>query len=248
MKTLITHTLCLLSLLAVPMAAAEPDAVFDVLQATNQYLAAVSAEESQNANTYVDASKQTTRVSANVSGLFGTSRIALNDNLLLRANPDGVEAVMGHEIGHYVLNHQWKLITYMLLIIAACFALTKVLFKVISARRSEAWGLRGIDDYAAFPLLNAVATTLIFLCTPLLYSVIYVHEYEADLFAINATQNPEASAEVALLTAEYRKLHPPAWEEAWLNHHPSPYVRIVTAMRWRAENLPVEVEVHEDEN
>jgi STE24 endopeptidase len=174
--------------------------------------------------------------------------IALNDNLLLRASPDGVEAVMAHDIGHYVLNHQWKLLTYMLLIIAACFALTNVLFKMIYARRGEAWGIRGIDDYAAFPLLNAVAMTLTFLCTPLLYSVVYVHEYEADLFAINATQNPEAWAEVALLTAEYRKLHPPAWEEAWLNHHPSPYVRIYTAMRWKAENLPVEVEVREDEN
>ena len=29
-----------------------------------------------------DASKQTKRVSANVAGLFGTTRIALNDNLL----------------------------------------------------------------------------------------------------------------------------------------------------------------------
>jgi STE24 endopeptidase len=77
-----------------------------------------------------------------------------------------------------------------------------------------------------------------FLATPALYKIVYVHEVEADLFAINATQNPEAWAEVALMTAEYRKLHPPQWEENWLNHHPSPYARIYMAMRWRAENLP----------
>lgn len=34
----------------------------------------------------VDASKQTKRVSANVSGLFGSSRIALNDNLINRTS------------------------------------------------------------------------------------------------------------------------------------------------------------------
>ena len=186
----------------------------------------------------VDESKQTTRVSANVSGLFGTSRIALNDNLLNRASADGVEAVMAHEIGHYVLNHQWKLITYILLIFVICFAATNATFKAIFRRRGEAWGLRGIDDYAAFPLLYAVATVYMFLATPALYKIVYVHEVEADLFAINATQNPEAWAEVALMTAEYRKLHPPQWEENWLNHHPSPYARIYMAMRWRAENLP----------
>jgi STE24 endopeptidase len=186
----------------------------------------------------VDESKQSTRVSANVSGLFGTSRIALNDNLLNRASADGVEAVMAHEIGHYVLNHQWKLITYILLIFVICFAATNATFQAIFRRRGEAWGLRGIDDYAAFPLLYAVATVYMFLATPALYKIVYVHEVEADLFAINATQNPEAWAEVALMTAEYRKLHPPQWEENWLNHHPSPYARIYMAMRWRAENLP----------
>jgi STE24 endopeptidase len=186
----------------------------------------------------VDESKQSTRVSANVSGLFGTSRIALNDNLLSRASDDGVEAVMAHEIGHYVLNHQWKLITYILLIFVICFAATNATFKAIARRRGEEWGIGGIDDLAGFPLLYAVATVYMFLATPALYKIVYVHEVEADLFAINATQNPEAWAEVALMTAEYRKLHPPQWEENWLNHHPSPYARINMAMRWRAENLP----------
>jgi STE24 endopeptidase len=44
----------------------------------------------------VDASRQTTRISANVSGMFGTGRITLNDNLLNRCSPACIEAVMGH--------------------------------------------------------------------------------------------------------------------------------------------------------
>ena len=55
-----------------------------------------------------DASKQTTKMSAHVSGLAGSAQISLNDNLMNRAAPEEVEAVLGHEMGHYVLNHVYK--------------------------------------------------------------------------------------------------------------------------------------------
>ena len=173
--------------------------------------------------------------------------VAVSIGLLQRFSRDEVKAVMAHEIGHYVLNHQWKLITYLFLIFVACFAGTNIGFKAIAKRHGEDWGIRGIDDYAGLPLLYAVATVFMFIATPLMFRITYVHEYEADLFAINATQNPDAWAEVALMTAEYRKLHPPSWEENWLNHHPSPYVRIFTAMRWKAEQ-PEPTEIRDDRN
>lgn len=195
----------------------------------------------------VDASKQTNRVSANVSGLFGTTRIALNDNLLNRATPDGVEAVMAHEIGHYVLNHIWKTMTYFVLIFLVGFALTSAAFNAIVKRRGSKWGVRGVEDYAGFPLLYAIAAVFFFVTTPMFNTLTRVHEVEADLFAINATQNPDAWSEIALLTAEYRKLHPPAWEEKYLNHHPSPWARIHMAMVWKAEHLPAdEAVVHSE--
>ncbi len=55
-----------------------------------------------------DASRQSNRVSANVSGLAGTLRISLNDNLLKRCTLPEIETTMGHEMGHYVLNHIYK--------------------------------------------------------------------------------------------------------------------------------------------
>ncbi|MHA1544752.1 MAG: M48 family metalloprotease, partial [Alphaproteobacteria bacterium] len=48
---------------------------------------------------WFDASEQTTRFSANVSGMFGTTRISLNDNLLNGAELPEIKSVMGHEIG-----------------------------------------------------------------------------------------------------------------------------------------------------
>ena len=69
----------------------------------------------------MDASKQTTRMSANVSGFGKTMRITLNDNLLRRGSLEEIEAVMGHEMGHYVLNHIPKDITFFLVVILAGF-------------------------------------------------------------------------------------------------------------------------------
>ena len=71
----------------------------------------------------VDASRQTTRVSANVSGILGTERITLNDNLLSRASPEAIQAVLGHEMGHYVLNHVYKLLLAFGVIVVVGFAL-----------------------------------------------------------------------------------------------------------------------------
>ena len=194
----------------------------------------------------VDESKQTNRVSANVSGVFSSARIALNDNLLNRASPEAVEAVMAHEIGHWVLNHIWKSLALFSLVFLLGFAATNLLFAAMLRKKGQAWGIRGIDDYAGFPLLYAIGSVIIFLATPMFYKITYVQEAEADIFAINAIDNPDAWAEVALLTAEYRKLRPPQWEENWLNHHPSPHARVYMAMRWKAEHLSKDEEDSDD--
>src|SRR6185369_14425185 len=56
----------------------------------------------------VDASRQSLHDNAYVVGLLGTQRIALYDTLLSSYEPAEIEFVMGHEMGHYVLNHVWK--------------------------------------------------------------------------------------------------------------------------------------------
>ncbi|MDE2300500.1 MAG: M48 family metallopeptidase, partial [Burkholderiales bacterium] len=69
-----------------------------------------------------DASRQTTRVSANVAGIFGSASVRLNDNLMNRGSDEEIEAVLGHEMGHYVLNHVYKGVTFFGLLIVAGFA------------------------------------------------------------------------------------------------------------------------------
>ncbi len=185
----------------------------------------------------VDASKQTNRVSANVAGMFGTMRIALNDNLLRRVSLPGIKAVMGHEMGHYVLNHVPKSILYLILVLAAGFAFLRWAFDRVLASRGERWGIRGIADPAGLPLLAAILSAFFFVLTPLNNTFIRSSEAEADIFGLNASREPDGMAEVALMLSEYRKISPGPVEEWIFYDHPSGRNRIHMAMQWKAEHL-----------
>jgi STE24 endopeptidase len=186
----------------------------------------------------VDASRQTTRVSANVSGILGTTRIALNDNLLKQCTLPEIRAVMAHEMGHYVLNHGAKLLTYLGIFVLVGFALTRILFDTAVRRWGEKWGVRGVTDPAGLPLLALIFSTLLFLATPFLNTVVRVTEREADAFGINTAREPDGMAEVALKLGAYRKLSPTPLEEFIFYDHPSGRARIRMAMDWKAANLP----------
>ena len=185
----------------------------------------------------VDASRQTTRVSANVSGILGTTRIALNDNLLAQCTLPEIRAVMAHEMGHYVLNHGAKLLTYLGIFVLIGFALTRILFDATVRNWGEKWGVRGIADPAGLPLLSLIFSTLLFLATPLLNTVVRVTEREADAFGINTSREPDGMAKVALKLGSYRKLNPTPLEEFIFYDHPSGRARIRMAMDWKAANL-----------
>ena len=186
----------------------------------------------------VDASRQTTRVSANVSGLLGTTRVALNDNLLEQCTRPEIRAVMAHEMGHYVLNHGAKLLTYLGIFILIGFALTRSLFDVVIKRWGEKWGVRGIGDPAGLPLLALILSTLLFIATPFLNTVVRISEREADAFGINTSREPDGMAKAAIKLGVYRKLDPTPLEEFIFFDHPSGRARIRMAMDWKAANLP----------
>src|SRR5437762_6471960 len=186
----------------------------------------------------VDASRQTTRVSANVAGFLGTTRIALNDNLLKQCTLPEIREVMAHEMGHYVLNHGAKLLTYFGIFILIGFAFSRTLFEVAVRRWGEKWGVRSIADPAGLPLLVLILSTFVFVVTPFLNTVVRVTEREADAFGINTSREADGMAKVALKLGAYRKLDPTPLEEFIFFDHPSGRARIRMAMDWKAANLP----------
>jgi len=186
----------------------------------------------------VDASRQSTRISANVSGFLGTERITLNDNLLKRASLPEIEAVMGHEMGHYVLNHIYKGLVFAFILITVGFAVLRWGFERALRRWGTRWGVRSIGDVAGLPLVVLIVSIYGFVIRPIQNTWTRTAEFEADVFGLNAARQPDGMAEVSLKLGEYRKLDPGPIEEWIFYDHPSGRVRIHTAMRWKAENLP----------
>lgn len=184
-----------------------------------------------------DASRQTKRISANVSGFLGTTRISLNDNLLNRTTPAETRAVMAHEIGHYALGHINELILSLSVMAAVAFLLTNLGFGTLHGAFGGWWGVRDIADPAGLPVIVFMLSLLGMLATPVTNTMIRTNEAEADLFGLNAAREPDGFATTALKLSEYRKLDPIPWEEFVFYDHPSGRSRIAMAMKWKAEHL-----------
>ena len=187
---------------------------------------------------WFDASKQTTRISANVSGLFGVTRISLNDNLLNKTSLPEIKAVLGHEMGHYVLNHLFKLTVYLSLLYGIAFAAVHVGLEHALARWGTRLGLRGRADPSGLPLFVAIFSVVWFVLTPLINTVVRTTEAEADAFGLNAAREPQGFAMAAMRLSTYRKLSPGGLEEFLFYDHPSGYDRVHRAMIWLKENTP----------
>jgi STE24 endopeptidase len=184
-----------------------------------------------------DASRQSTRISAFVTGFLGTERIVLNDNLLKRCSLAEIEAVMGHEMGHYVMHHAYKGLMFFGIILVLAFAFLRKSSEWALKRWGDKWRTHSAGDLAALPLFAFLILAFLFVLTPIDNSYSRMEEYEADIFGLNAAREPDAEAEVDLKLADYRKLDPGTLEEIIFYDHPSGRVRVYAAMRWKAEHL-----------
>jgi STE24 endopeptidase len=185
----------------------------------------------------IDASRQSTRMSANVSGMGHTMRITLNDNLLRRGSPEEIQSVMGHEMGHYVLNHVYKGTLFFGVLIVIFFAFLSWALDWSLKRWRETWQIRGVGDTAVLPLVVLLASIFFLVLTPISNTYTRTGEHEADMFGLNASRQPDGFAQAAIHLGEYRKMSPGPVEEWIFYDHPSGRQRIYDAMRWKAENL-----------
>jgi len=183
-----------------------------------------------------DASRQSNRVSANVNGFANTQRISLNDNLLKRCTLPEIETTMGHEMGHYVLNHEYKGLVMIGVVIVIGFAFLNWGLNSSLGRWGEKWEVRGMTDVAVLPLAVIWFSLFFFLITPVTNTISRTMEFEADMYGLNAAQQPDGEANVDMLLGEYRKLDPGPIEEFIFYDHPSGRTRITAAMRWKAEH------------
>jgi len=187
---------------------------------------------------WFDASKQTKRISANVAGLAGTTRIALNDNLMNGTTLPEIRAVMGHEMGHYKLNHGLWLTLAFALAFGFGYWVIHRMFGRFQRRYGDPWDVRDLSDPAGLPLAMAIFAVVMYLLTPFTNSIVRTAESQADAFGLDAAREPHGFASVSMRLSTYRKLDPSPIEEVIFYDHPSGRARVSRAMNWLADHPP----------
>jgi STE24 endopeptidase len=181
-----------------------------------------------------DGSRQSDRYTANVSGLFGTARVAMSDTMFKQgADLAEVRGVVGHEMGHYAHAHILWTVGVLVVLSALGFWLTDRLYP-LAHRLLRADRVGDISDPAGLPVLALVLAFLGVLATPVFATMTRTMEEDADHFSLVHANEPDGLSKALIKTAEYRAPSPSAVEEFLFYDHPSVENRIRRAMEWKA--------------
>jgi STE24 endopeptidase len=183
-----------------------------------------------------DASRQTRLLNAHVSGIGGAARISVDDTTLRATSDSMLRAVVGHEIGHYVMHHEIQGIITDTLIMSAGFALIALGTRKVVQRLGERWQMSDVGDIASLPVFWGLYLLWGFASLPFSNAISRTFEHQADLYGLNASQAPLGLAEFMIHDADTVRLSPTSLEYALFYDHPSDAERVATAMQWRAAN------------
>jgi STE24 endopeptidase len=142
----------------------------------------------------VNKSVDTKALNAYVTGVFGTKRIVLWDTLLARLDRAEVLAVMGHEMGHYVLGHVWWGIGLAVLFsFGTLFAVDRA-GRRLTGRFRARFRFDQLADIASLPLLVLLFRFAWFALLPVGNAFSRHWEHEADRFSLELTHDNHATA------------------------------------------------------
>lgn len=170
----------------------------------------------------VNKSEDTKMLNGYVAGLLNTKRIVLWDTLTEKLNPDQVLVVMGHEMGHYVLGHTWKLVLFFsLLILVILYAVHRTAATMID-RFQHRFGFDKLSDIASLPLLVLLFSVFLLAATPIAFTFTRHLELEADRFGLEITQDNHAMATGLLFLHNQNLRHPRPGilYKLWRSWHP----------------------------
>ena len=185
-----------------------------------------------------DASRQSRLLNAHVSGFGSSARISIDDSTLAHTSDPMLRAVVGHEIGHFIMDHTIQYVVWSSLLMGVGFLVIALVMRWVLPRFGPAWGLAGEGDIATMPLFWGLFLMWGFLTLPVDNAIVRSEEHQADLFGLNASRAPHGLAEFMIHDADVARLQPTALEYALFFTHPSDAERVMTSMQWRAANLP----------
>ncbi len=160
----------------------------------------------------MDMSRQTRKANAFVAGIGRTHRIVLGDTLIEHFEPEEVEFVIAHELGHYVSRDTWRLI------FAAEVATAVLLGLVALAERSA-----DRDETLRIARIAALLGAGMQILRPGLAAFSRSREWAADRFALGATKDAQAGASAfrRLRDQNLAEEEVPGWYEFFFGTHPS---------------------------
>jgi STE24 endopeptidase len=183
----------------------------------------------------VDKSTDTKTLNAYVAGFGATKRIVLWDTTIARLDEPELLFVMGHEMGHYVLGHTWKLIgLFSVLIVLVLYVVHRTAGWLIGRYRTQ-FGFTALADVASLPLILLLFSLCGFMASPLALAFTRHYEHEADRFGLEITRanRPAALAFVKLQQENLANPRPHWLVRLWRASHPTLAERIEFANGYR---------------
>jgi STE24 endopeptidase len=181
----------------------------------------------------MDNSKRSSHGNAYFTGFGAAKRIVLFDTLISRLEPNEIEAVLAHELGHFSRRHVWK---RMVLAFGTSLALLALLGWLIGQEWFyAALGVRTQSTAMALVLFFMVAPAFTFLLQPLASLYSRLHEFEADAYAASHTPARDlAGALVKLYQDNAATLTPDPVHSAFYDSHPPAMQRITRLQTYQA--------------
>jgi len=184
----------------------------------------------------VNASKDTKKLSAYVTGLGQTQRIVLYDNLIGAMAPAEILFVLGHEMGHYLLHHIWIGLAFAVcFIFLAGYISHRVMARVIAANQSR-FGFDRLSSFASLPLIFLCFGICGFVSSPVFNGLSRYTEHQADIFGLDRTGDGvvAASAFEKLAAVNLANPDPSGFIKFWLYDHPPLSERVRFARSYRS--------------
>lgn len=172
----------------------------------------------------VDASKQSNKINAYVTGLFNTKRIVLYDTMIRNFSLNEIKFVMGHEMGHYVMNHVWWGLGVFILFLLFALWLTDLIIRPVIRMFSGVFKFDKLEDIASLPLVLIALSIIMFVFQPINNYASRYMEHQADIFGMDITgvSGEEAATAFDKLSAyNLSDPDPPEIVEFWFYSHPA---------------------------
>ena len=135
----------------------------------------------------MEASEKVTTYNAYVTGIGATKRVVVWDNTARDMTIPETLFVFGHEMGHYVLNHIYKGLTFFSALMFVGFWLGRKMVLAMLKRWGENWRIRGITDLAALPVLMLALALLTLVAEPIGNAFSRYQEHQADIYGLEVT-------------------------------------------------------------